>query len=131
MNQELIKEAQKTENQAKTSDNKPQRDKRGRLLPGNTANPFGPKPKTKEEKAIKKATKELIKNYVNKLAKALPQISPVLIALAMDGDMMAIKEINDRVMGKPSTPIDLTTGGQSFLPTQEERDEVRKALEDI
>ena len=99
-----------TEKQVKAGESKVKRDKMGRILPGYSLNPEGLKPKTKEEKlietAIKKATNELIKDYTDKLASALPQISPVLINLAQRGDLGAIKEINDRVMGKATTIID-------------------------
>ena len=87
--------------QDQTRDNKPERDEKGQLLPGNTANPNGRPKETEEQKVIKKATKEFIKDYKEKLAEALPQISPVLIAAAISGDIKAIKEVNDRVMGKP------------------------------
>ena len=56
---------------------------------------------TPEQKAKKKAMKEMIKDYKEKLAEALIEISPVLIAEALKGNIQAIKEINDRVMGKP------------------------------
>jgi hypothetical protein len=100
--------------QAITSENKPKRDKRGRLLPNNTANLNGRPKETPEKKElnkvkreIKKVQKELIDNYRQKLAEALPRISPVLIAKALSGDIQAIKEVHDRVMGRPSEDISL------------------------
>lgn len=75
--------------------------------PGQSGNPNGRPKLTPEEKAVKKATKELIKDYTDKLADALPAISPVLIAQALGGNLIAIKEINDRVLGKPKETIDL------------------------
>ena len=120
------------EEQAKTSKNKPKRDVRGRLLPGYTANPYGRRKETKEEKKIKKATKELIEDYKKKLAEALPEISPVLIAKAIAGNIEAIKEINNRVMGKP--PQDLTISGEIeethnifILPPEENGNSTNKA----
>lgn len=98
-----------TDKQAVLSDNKPQRDERGRLLPGNTANPNGRPIETPEDKAIKKATNKIVGEYTKKLTEALPQISPVLIRKATkgDGDIVAIKEIHDRVMGKPKATLDI------------------------
>jgi len=93
--------------QVKASNNKPQRDKKGRLLPGSTANPNGRRKETPETKAIKKVQKELIADYRQKLAEALPQISPVLIAKAISGDIQAIKEVHDRIMGRPPEDISL------------------------
>lgn len=99
----------KNENQDKTGENKPLRDEKGRLLPGYTANPEGRPEDTPEQKAVKKAIKQLVEEYTGKLAEALPKISPILIDKAIiDKDIQAIKEINDRVMGKPKQPI---TGG--------------------
>ena len=92
----------------------------------------GRKKETPQEKVIKKAQKEFIKDFKDKLSKALPKISPVLIKLAMDGNLAAIKEVNDRVMGQPIRPIDLTTGGEPFYkPTPEEIARGNKALREI
>lgn len=94
--------------QDKASLNKPARDEKGRLLPGSTANPYGRPLITDEEKARKKATQELIEEYKEKLAEALPLISPVLIQKAQEGSVKAIKELHDRVMGKAIQSVDLT-----------------------
>lgn len=83
-----------------TSSNKPKRDEKGRLLPGGTANPNGRPVESKEKKLEKKAKREFIAEYKQELREALPKISPVLIDKAVEGDMTAIKEVNDRVMGK-------------------------------
>lgn len=86
------------------------RDEQGRFIPGVSGNPDGRPPMTEEEKIVKKATKELVSEYKEKLAEALPLISPVLIAKAMDGDMQAIKEVNDRVMGKAKETMEMQGG---------------------
>lgn len=79
----------------------------GKFIPGN---PGGGRPLNStippEELALKKAQKELIAEYKEKLAEALPLISPVLIAKALEGDMPAIKELNDRVMGKAKETVE-------------------------
>tara|TARA_R110000868_G_C10972640_1_gene770692 strand:- start:25894 stop:26274 length:381 start_codon:yes stop_codon:yes gene_type:complete len=65
-------------------------------------NPGGPgrPPETEEQKIVKKAIKEIVKEYKEGLAEALPNISPILVAKAMNGDIAAIKEIHDRTMDK-------------------------------
>lgn len=77
-------------------------------------NPNGRPPMTEEEKLIKKAQRDFIKDYKESLKEALPLISPVLIAKALDGDMQAIKEVNDRAMGKAQQNLDVTTDGESL-----------------
>lgn len=92
--------------QETTSDN---RNEKGQFVKGVSGNLKGRNPETEEEKAIKKARKELINDYTEKLAGALADISPVLIALAVTGDISAIKEINNRVLGMPKQSISLDT----------------------
>lgn len=76
----------------------------------------GRPPETPEQKATKKALREYVDEYRQRLAEALPQIDPVLIAKAIGGDVQAIKEINDRTMGKAPQSIDHTTGGDKIAP---------------
>lgn len=90
------------------------RDELGRFVEGSTGNPNGRPIESPEDKVIKKATKEFIADYKEKLGEALPLISPILIAKALEGDMQAIKEINDRVMGKAEQHTDLTTNGKDI-----------------
>src|SRR3990167_10992587 len=78
----------------------------GTFGPNNVANPNGRPIETPEQKLIKKAAKEFIEEHKEQLAASLPKISPVLIEKALGGDMIAIKDIEDRVMGKPTTPIE-------------------------
>jgi hypothetical protein len=99
----------KTEiNQGATRLSKPARNEKGQLLPGNSGNPKGRTPDTPEQKLkkeiAKKMKEEYAQEYLGRLAEALPEIAPILIAKAVGGDMQAIKEINDRVIGKPSDP---------------------------
>lgn len=102
------KNTQTTENTGNQTG--PIRDEQGRFIPGVSGNPDGRPPLTEEEKIVKKATKELVSEYKEKLAEALPLISPVLIAKAMEGDMQAIKEVNDRVMGKAKETMEMQGG---------------------
>jgi hypothetical protein len=71
-------------------------------------NPGGGRPKdTPEQKLIKKASKQIIAEYKEALAEALPFIQPVLIAKAIEGDMTAIKELHDRAMDKSKQPTEI------------------------
>ena len=69
---------------------------------------------TEEEKLVKKANKKFIEEYVDRLSEALPLISPVLIKKATEGDIQAIKEVNDRVIGKPRQNIGLDGGAEGL-----------------
>lgn len=69
---------------------------------------------TEEEKKLAKVQRDVIKEYKESLKQALPLISPVLIAKALDGDMTAIKEVNDRVMGKSEAKTGITSNGETI-----------------
>jgi len=90
------------------------REEDGRFLPGKSGNLNGRPKMTKEEKLIAKTQRNFIKEYEEKLKESLPLLSPVLIAKAMEGDITAIKEVNDRVMGKPRQNIGLDGGGEGL-----------------
>ena len=72
----------------------------------------GRKPDTPENKELKKARKQLIEEYKDALAEALPMINPVLVAKAISGDVPAIKEVHDRVMDKAKQPTDIKLEGE-------------------
>jgi hypothetical protein len=79
-------------------------------------NPGGGRPKdTPEQKLIKKAAKQIIEEYKQALAEALPLIQPVLIAKAIEGDIQAIKEVHDRSMDKAKQATDITSKGEKIL----------------
>lgn len=67
---------------------------------------------TSEKKEAKKILKQYVSEYIERLTKALPLIDPVLVAKAQSGDVPAIKELNDRVLGKPLQKHDLTSAGK-------------------
>ncbi len=92
------------------------RDEQGRFIPGVSGNPEGRKPDTSEQKIEKKAVKQLVDEYRQSLAESLPQITPVLIRQAVKGEIQAIKEINDRVMGKSPQSTDITSNGETLQP---------------
>ena len=82
--------------------------------PGESGNPAGRKPDTLEQKLIRKSRKELIEEYKDALAEALPLINPVLVKKAIEGDVPAIKELHDRVMDKAKQNTDVTSGGETI-----------------
>lgn len=96
------------------------RDELGRFIEGKSGNPNGRPIETEEKKLVKKATKEFIAEFKEKLGEALPLISPILVAKALEGDMTAIKEVNDRVMGKPEQRTDITTKGLPIIQLAQE-----------
>ena len=73
-----------------------------------------------KEKLKKKAKKQIIEKYKDKLAEALTKLTPILIDKAADGDLQAIKEVNDRVMGKPHQTSDITTQGLPIIQIAKE-----------
>ena len=96
------------------------RDEQGRFIKGVSGNPEGMKPYTEEDKIKKKAQKIMIEDYVAKLTEALEELSPILIKKAKGGDMIAIKELHDRAMGKAQQNVDIKTDGQSLNPMNKE-----------
>jgi hypothetical protein len=108
------------------------RDDKGRIIPGQESiNPDGRPKDTPEKKLVKKAAKQIIAEYKEALAQALPLIQPVLIAKALEGDIPAIKEIHDRAMDKAKQPTDITTNGKDIILPQERKEEIKKALQDL
>lgn len=89
------------------------RDEQGRFVEGVSGNPNGRPAITEEQKLVKKAIKQFISEHKQSLAEALPAISPVLIGQALNGNILAIKEVHDRVMGKPLQETDLNVTVQT------------------
>ena len=67
---------------------------------------------TPEKKLVKKAIKQLVEEYKETLADALIEISPVLTKKAKEGDIQAIKEINDIIVEKATRKTDIMSGGK-------------------
>lgn len=107
------------------SENGEIRDKLGRILPGHALPGAGRPKDTPADKIRKKAQKELIAEYKEGLVEALQLISPVMIAKALEGDISAIKEVNDRALGKAAQSVDMTSKGDKLetgvvvLPSKE------------
>lgn len=89
------------------------RDSNGRFIKGVYEGGPGRPKDTEETKLVKKAIKQFISEHKQSLAEALPAISPVLIGEAIKGNILAIKEVHDRVMGKPLQETDLNVTVQT------------------
>jgi len=67
----------------------------------------------KAEKLTKEAIKQLVIEYKDTLALALPKIAPALIKKAQSGNVLAIRELKETIMGKAKEQDD---GGEKKLP---------------
>ncbi len=91
--------------------NKPLRDEKGRLLPGNTANPKG---RPRKGQALAEWIRAELDKKHGKTKKTKGQIvAEKLVGQAIEGDGRAMHEVLDRVLGKP--PLTMTFG-QTFDP---------------
>lgn len=96
--------------QETTSENKPVRDERGRLLPGNTANPNGrPVGSVSIIAELKKQLDEIANEDPQKRTKLVLLVNRMLLKAINDGDTQMIRDIIDRVHGKATQPIDVNT----------------------
>lgn len=100
------------ENQDKTGINQAQRDESGRFLPGISGNPAG------KPKGIKHMS-TLLGEAIRKVAEdeAEPQdvlIVKALLSKAKSGDISAIREVWDRLEGKPQQSTDITSDGEKI-----------------
>jgi len=96
-------------NQEKTGGNKPERDEKGRLLPGNTANPAGrPKGSLSLVSILKR---ELEKNAPStteeKRTFAEEFVREILKKVFVEKDVRMMIEVMNRVDGMPKRVIDL------------------------
>jgi hypothetical protein len=82
-----------------TDGNRIIRNEDGTFKVGTAPGPGRPEP-TPEALIVRKAIKEIVKEYKESLADVLPELEPVLKDKALSGDMVAIKEIHDQVIGK-------------------------------
>jgi hypothetical protein len=92
------------------------RNEDGTFKVGFIPNPNGRPKESEELKAKRKALKAIIKEYKEELAQALPSISSILKEKAIAGDIQFIKELHDRVMGKPEQKSDITSDGEKINP---------------
>ena len=98
---------QTNKEQEETRDNKPERDEKGRLLPGNTANLDGRPKETEEDKIQKKAIQEYIAEFKESLAPVLEMIPLKLQEGVEAGNLQAMKEVIDILVSKAPQKQDL------------------------
>ena len=67
---------------------------------------------TTEQKAVKLATKELLKRYERAIGNELPELSPILVAEAKKGNMQAFDQIH-KIVGAYKKE-----GGNTIVPIQ-------------
>jgi hypothetical protein len=75
---------------------------------------------TPEQALVKRAIKDLVNEYKEDLAQYLPHIKSKLGEKAVAGDIQFIKELHDRVMGKPEQHTDITTKGLPIIELAKE-----------
>ena len=109
----------KEQKQEKTRTNKPKRDDKGRLLPGHTANPDGrPKGSVSVVSAIKRKLEEEYPEASNEEKRTyLDEIVAKYFEKAIqDGDKNILRDLIDRIDGKPQQFTDITSKGDSLKP---------------
>lgn len=88
-----------------TSENKAKRDKNGRLLPGNTANPHGrPKGSLSVTALIKEKLQEVAKGHKKTYAELLVD---EVVKRALKGDNQMVRQIWSYVDGMPKKQLDV------------------------
>jgi len=109
------------EKHVKTSDIKPKRNKKGQLLPGETANPNGRPPGVSITDAIKRKLEEIPEGQQKSYLELL--ISRILKQAVVDGDGPMIKNIWNYIDGMPRQGLDIKHDLKDIL-TQEQIDEL-------
>ena len=74
-------------------------------------------PGPKSDKLWADAVRVAVNDHVDgdlKKPKALRQLAANLVKMALEGDMAAVKEIGDRLDGKPATQADVTSNGETI-----------------
>jgi len=101
------------------------RDEKGRFVPGQSGNPSG----RPARKPLTDALLEFLKDIDPKSRTGksrMEEIAMTLAVLASKGDIKAIKEIFDRIEGKPQQSLDVTT--RDYELPQEEIDKFEEFL---
>ena len=108
----------KKKNASPITNGKNGRKKNGRFAPGNTAS-VGHSTRHAQRRL---EFQRFLLNCVTE--DDLREIADKLVEKAKTGDMYAIKELFDRVLGKPTAPVDLevSTGLQDFIDSLLESD---------
>ena len=110
MDQEQEKEGQQPENMGEgldeTGENKPKRDEKGRLLPGNTANPKGrPVGSLSITAEIKKRLQECPEGKEKTYLEFL--VNKILQQAVLEGNEQMIKQIWAYIDGQPKQAVEL------------------------
>lgn len=102
-----------TDKLEKTSENKPERNEKGQLLPGNTANPNG---RPKGSLSITALVKEELEKVPDgqKVSYAEALIKKMLHKAIIEGDTQTQKMIWNYIDGLPKGALDLTSGGEAL-----------------
>lgn len=79
------------------------RDENGKVLPGSVLNPNGRPPK---EWTMSTLIQEALEEEAEKGTPVKKQIARKLAHMALQGDIQAIKEVNDRIDGKARQTLD-------------------------
>jgi hypothetical protein len=106
-------------NKTQTGINGFKRNEDGTFAEGTAPGPGRPE-LTPEQALVKRAIKDLVNEYKEDLAQYLPQIKAKLGEKAVAGDIQFIKELHDRVMGKPEQHTDITTQGRPIIELAKE-----------
>jgi len=99
-----------SEEHTKTSENKPERDEKGRLLPGNTANPNGRPPGSLSLVSILKNELQIVPEG-EKVSRAIAIIRKIATQ-AEEGDRHSQKLIMNYIDGMPRQNIGLEHSGK-------------------
>jgi hypothetical protein len=103
------------EEQVFTSDSKPLRNEKGQLLPGQTANPYGrPIGSVSIVTELRKRLQEIPTG--EKRAYIDLFVDRIMEKAMVEGDVAIMRDLIDRIDGKPAQSVDMTTNGKD-LPT--------------
>ena len=105
----------------------------GRIQKGEVRNPNGrPKGSISAVSALKRALKEYDLNDPQKRTKLQQLVDKTIEKAIVDGDVSIIKDIYDRLDGKPAQKTDVTTGGEKIMfmpPELMEKNEITRSTE--
>ena len=91
---------------------KADRNDNGQYLPGHSLAGPGRNEQTEADIIKTKAINLLAKEYRATLANSFPDVAPALIKKALEGDVPAIRELKETVIGKAPQRQDITSGGE-------------------